>query len=168
MFRLVLLALVFVAACGFTPVYGPTGAARGLSGQIAIDPPRDETGFIFVQQLEDRLGRGTVGPYRLAANLNVVEERQGITPANESVRVHVVGTLDYRLLESGTNALLREGSITTFTAYSDPVFTRSRVTIAGNPVTVRTARRDAITRLMTILADRLTAELLATASDWRQ
>lgn len=150
------------------PVYGPVGVARGLTGEIAIDPPRDETGFVFVKKLEERLGRASSARYRLAADLDVSEERQGITPSNDSTRVHVVGTLDYQLLQAGTNAPVRSGQITSFTAYSDPVFTDTRVTIAGNPVTVRAARRDATERLMTILADRLTAELQASAADWRQ
>ena len=160
--------LLLLAACGFTPAYGPAGVARGLTGQIAIDPPRDETGFIFVKRMEERLGRTESAPYRLAADLKVNEERQGITQANDSIRVHVVGTLSYRLLAAGTDQAVTAGQITSFTAYSDPVFTGTRVTIAGNPVTVRAARRDATERLMTILADRLTAELLATAPDWRR
>lgn len=169
--RRALLALALTglaAACGFTPVYGPAGVARGLSGQIAIDAPRDEAGYLLVRTLEERLGRApSAAPYRLSAKIALQEEGLGITREREITRIRLVGTLDYTLSEAGTNTVLQTGTVTNFTSYSAPVFGADRRSIAGNPVTIRAAERDALSRLMTILADQLTSRLLASAGEWQ-
>ncbi len=163
-----MLALVAgLPACGFTPVYGPGGAARGLSGEIAVDPPDDESGYVFVRELETRLGQPAAPRYALSADLSVSEEGLGYTPRGDVTRVRLNGTLRYRLTAIEGGELVKSGAITTFTAYSSPVVAAGRTSIAGNPVTVGAAERDALNRLMVILADDLVAELLATAPAWR-
>lgn len=166
--RAALAALAALPACGFAPVYGPSGAARGLSGRIAVDPPRDEGGYLFVRAVESRIGRAADPAYRLAADLSVSPEGLGRTPAGDITRVRLNGTLAYSLIDTASGRQVKSGRIADFTAYSSPVVGRTRTSIAGNPVTVGTARRDALERLMTILADGLVAELLATAPDWRR
>ena len=157
-----------LTACGFTPVYGPGGIAQGLTGQIAIDPPRDEAGYLLVRELERSLGRSMSGaPYRLAAELDLEEEGLGITPGQETTRIRLIGELTYALSDADTGAVLESGTLSNFTSYSAPVFNADRLTIAGNPVTIRAAERDAVQRLMVILADQLSARLIASAGDWR-
>lgn len=163
------LTLTGLAACGFTPVYGPAGVARGLTGQIVIDAPSDEAGYLLVRHLEERLGRASsAAPYRLSAAIVLREEGLGITPEREITRIRLIGTLDYTLSETGGDTVLQTGTVTNFTSYSAPVFNADRRSIAGNPVTIRAAERDAVSRLMTILADQVTARLLASAGGWRR
>ncbi len=166
--RSVLAALAGLPACGFAPVYGPGGAAEGLSGQIAVDAPVDEAGYAFVRHLETRLGRGQGGRYRLSPQISVREDDVGFTPRGVITLTQLVGRLTYSLTDTRTGTQLASGTLTSFTTYPDPVFDQNRTTIAGNAVTVRAAREDAIERLMVILGDQLVAELLATAEEWRR
>ncbi|MBJ3763250.1 hypothetical protein ILP92_10880 [Maribius pontilimi] len=162
------LGFLLAASCGFTPVYGPGGAAQGLYGDIAVATPSDVAGYLLVEQLERRLGQPTGAPrYDLTADIALSETGLGITPDQETTRIRLLGRLDYTLTDATSGALARRGSVQNFTAYSAPVFSAARNTIAGNSVTVQAAEDDAIARLMVILADQLVAELLATAPDWR-
>ncbi|WOI55541.1 LPS assembly lipoprotein LptE [Palleronia sp. LCG004] len=163
-----LAAAALLAACGFTPVYGPEGAARGLPGDIAIATPRDVAGYLLVEELERRLGRAGPSPaYDLTADIDLDETGLGITADQETTRIRLVGELDYALSETGTGRVVKRGSVRNFTSYSAPVFSIARNSVAGNAVSVQAAEEDAIARLMVILADQLAAELLATAPDWR-
>lgn len=156
-----------VAACGFTPVYGPGGAAEGLRGTIAIDPPADTASSALVTRFENRLGRAGAAEYRLSADLSVTDEDLGVTPDREITRHRLHGRLAFRLLRLSEDEIVARGEVTSFTGYSAPVFGATRGSVAGNTVSVLTAERDARERLMVILADRLVDRLLATAPDWR-
>lgn len=159
--------LTALPACGFTPAYGPGGAAQGLWGAISVDAPADEDGYVLVRRLEERLGRASAPRYRLAIDIRLTEEGLGVTPDQEITRYRLRGQLDFRLLELGGEAELASGELRSFTSYSAPVFSATRGSIAGNPVSVLTAERDAHGRLMVSLADRLVDRLIATAPDWR-
>ncbi len=77
------------------------------------------------------------------------------------------GTCRFYKPDEVSDEVLAEGEIRSFTSYSAPVFSAQRGSIAGNPVSVLTAERDAHERLMAILADRLADQLIATAPAWR-
>ncbi|MGR3756382.1 MAG: LPS assembly lipoprotein LptE [Tranquillimonas sp.] len=160
--------LAALAGCGFTPVYGPGGAAQGLRGQIAVDPPSDAEGYALVRHLEERLGRAEAPVYRLAADIALRQEELGVTQDQEITRYQILGAVEFRLIEMATGRLVSSGEVETFTGYSAPVFSSARSTIAGNTVSVLAAERDARERLMVILADRIVARLLATAGEWRR
>lgn len=162
------LAILALAGCGFTPVYGPGGAAEGLRGRIEVAPPADPTGYVLVRRLEDRLGRGTAPLYALDAQLRLDDEGLGITPEQEITRIQVEGELAYTLTEIATGRVIDRGVMSSFTGYSAPVFSAERSSIAGNSVTVRAAREDAVERLVTILADQLITQLIATAPEWQR
>ena len=56
--RRILLALpLALAACGFTPVYGPDGAGSKLRGQVLVQEPSTQAGYLLTRHLETRLGR---------------------------------------------------------------------------------------------------------------
>ncbi|EKE44284.1 secreted periplasmic protein [Oceaniovalibus guishaninsula JLT2003] len=166
--RAILLGLLALPACGFTPVYGPGGVAEGLRGQIAVAPPRDEPGYAFVRQLEDRLGRPADARYDLTSDIRLDRQGLGITTDQETTRFQIDGEATYRLADRATGAIVASGEVSNFTAYSAPVVAPGRASIAGNTVSVQVAEADAVERLMTILADQLVARLLATAADWRR
>lgn len=161
------LAILTLTGCGFTPLYGPGGVARGMRGEIAVAPPRDPAGYVLVQRLEDRIGRGASPLYALDAEITLDDEGLGVTPEQEITRIQIEGILDYTLTDIATGIVVDRGAVSSFTGYSAPVFSVARNSIAGNSVTVRAARQDAVERLVTILADQLTARLLATAPEWR-
>ncbi|MEM9342461.1 MAG: LPS assembly lipoprotein LptE [Pseudomonadota bacterium] len=154
---LLLTATAALAACGFTPVYGPQGSAEGLRGSIAIDDPSDPAGFALVRQLERRLGLPNSPTYALSADLFVTEKELGITADQEITRFNILGRARFALRDLSTGAIATSGEVDSFTSYS----------ATGTPFATQTAERDAQDRLMVILADQIVARLLATAGDWR-
>ena len=147
--RAALLSLCAVASCGFTPVHGPGGSAEGLHGRIAVAAPADEEGFALVRRLETRLGQPRGADLTLAADIRLVEESLGFLPDGEISRFSVKGRVDWTITDTlGTR--VANGSESSFTSYS----------ATSTTVATRFARRDARRRLMIILADRITTDLL--------
>ena len=147
--RTVVLSLAALAACGFEPVYGPTGTATNLWGRIAIPAPADEEGFALVDRLKERLGQPTSPDLILAADIRLQEESVGFLPDGTISRFNVLGRVDWTLSrQDGTPVFA--GTERSFTSYS------------ATSTTVATifAKRDARRRLMIILADRITADIL--------
>jgi LPS-assembly lipoprotein len=153
---LALLAAVPLAACGFTPVYGPSGAGSAVRGRLRVDAPDTRLGFQFVARLEDRIGRAQNPTHRLAFDIVTEDRDQAITGTDDITRVNIVGTLTFAVTEEGSDVQVQAGELSTFTAYST----------TGSPVATAAARRDAEDRLMIALADQLTSRLLAAAPTW--
>jgi LPS-assembly lipoprotein len=151
-----LLAVAPLAACGFTPVYGPGGAGNALRGRILVNEPADRLGFELAARLEDRLGRANAPSHALDYTLATDMTDLAITGANDITRININGTLDFTLIEIGSGVEVQSGQVSTFTAYST----------TGSPVATAAARRDAEDRLMIALADQLISRLLAGASGW--
>lgn len=144
-----------LGGCGFTPSYGPSGAAHRLQNQIAFDAPDDRDTYLLVRRLEERLGRPTAARFGLNYDLKIVEERMAVSAINVTSRFNVVGKATFSLRDLSTGEIVESGSVDTFTGYS----------ATGTTVATRAAKADAYKRLMTILADQITARLIATARD---
>ncbi|MGX9352844.1 LPS assembly lipoprotein LptE [Shimia sp. W99] len=143
-------AAALVGGCGFTPVYGPGGGARGLHQNVLVDEPTDNASYLLVRELEDRLGRGTGGEaYGLTLSLKTRQESVGKTVAQVTSRYNVVGEVTYALRDIGTNEVMTTGKVDTFTSYST----------TGSTVSELAAEKDAYQRLMVILADRIVTDL---------
>ena len=153
---LTLLAALPLAACGFTPVYGPSGAGNALRDRLRIEPPDTRQGFVLVARLEDRLGRASAPTHVLTWDLETSQRDLAITGTNAITRVNLTGDLRFRVTEVATDTQVQAGTVSTFTAYST----------TGSPVATAAARRDAEDRLMVALADQLVSRLLAGASTW--
>ena len=165
-------ALAALPACGFTPVYGPNGPAAGLTGQIRVDDPADEAGYALFTRLEERLGQPSAPRYRLSADVSLSNRSLGRTTDNAVARRQLVGRVTYSLIDMETDAVLRRRTLDSFTSYSSPRIDDETTPQPGEPFvgsyySVSEARRDAGERLMTILADKIVADLLATSPDWR-
>lgn len=154
--RTLLLCALALGGCGFTPVYGPGGAAEGLRGRISFDEPFDRAGFDLVRQLENRLGQPAAPRWRLSASIRRSEERIAVTSEGVTNRFQILGQVDYALREIGSDRTVTSGSVESFVSYS-----ATRTAVA-----TRAARDDAEARLMVILADQIGDELLATADRW--
>lgn len=153
---LTLLATAPLAACGFTPVYGPGGNGQALRGQVRVAAPDTRLGFQLVARLEERLGRPRAETYRLDYRIETTESGLAISGTNDVTRINIAGTVRFTLTELATGAEPLAGEVSTFTAYST-TFT---------PVATAAARRDAEDRLMTALADQLMSRLLAASARW--
>ena len=139
-----------LTACGFTPVYGPGGTGTALQNQVLVAAPNNRDSFLMVRRLEERLGRPGTATYTLSLNLQVREEGLVIDEDGNTDRFNVIGAAGYVLTDqAGTS--LASGTVNSFTGYST----------TGNTVVTLAAQRDARARLMVILADQITARLLA-------
>ncbi|MEO0939385.1 MAG: LPS assembly lipoprotein LptE [Pseudomonadota bacterium] len=148
-----LLIAALLGACGFTPAYGPGGTGAALAGKVAIGAPSDETTYLLVRQLEDRLGRAGDPAYDLGLTLVTTEEGLAVEEDGDIDRYTLLGTVQYTLTDRATGRQVAAGQVSNFTGYS----------ATGTTVATLSAQRDAQARLMVILADQITARLIATA-----
>lgn len=148
-----LLALpLALAACGFTPVYGTDGAGAKLRGQVLVQEPSTQAGYLLTRHLETRLGRsGTAARYALDLAIDTSEEGLAINAAGDTTRFNLIGNVDFALRDTITGTVVTSGKVQNFTAYS----------AIGTTVATLAAERDAIERLMVILGDQITARLYA-------
>ncbi|GGH27604.1 LPS-assembly lipoprotein [Cribrihabitans marinus] len=142
-----------LAACGFQPVYGPGGTGAALYGRVRVSEPNGVDSYVLVQTLEERLGRSADPAYDLGVALSLTQQGQVITEDNATTRYSIVGTVDYVLTEIASGRVAASGRVNEFTSYS----------ATGSSVETVASERDARRRLMTILADQVTAQLNATA-----
>jgi len=152
--RFLILAPLALAACGFTPAYGPGGSAGKLTETIWVQDPTDKNAFDLVERLEERLGRPENIRYDLAYTITTEAVGVGITTDNKITRYNLKGVVDYTLTERATGARVTGGRVQSFTAYS----------ATGSTVAGLAAEEDAGLRLMRILADQIVARLIAASA----
>ena len=152
--RAMILAPLALAACGFTPAYGPGGSAGKLTETVWVQDPTDKNAFDLVERLEERLGRPESIRYDLAYTITTETVGVGITPDNKITRYNLKGVVDYALTDRATGAQVTGGRVQSFTAYS----------ATGSTVAQLAAEEDASLRLMRILADQIVARLIAASA----
>lgn len=144
---------LLMAGCGFTPAYGPNGAANALRNAVLVDEPNTSNGFYLTRQVEHRLGRAATPTYGLSVAIDTSTEGVALTSDNETTRIEVLGNATYALRDLGTGEVLISGKVESFTGYST----------TGSTVSELSAERDANERLMVILADQIVLRLVAKA-----
>jgi LPS-assembly lipoprotein len=87
----------------------------------------------------------------LGADIAIEEEQLGVLPDGSISRYNVIGRVDWTLTRNDETVL--KGREQSFTAYS----------ATSTTVATITAQRSARERLMTLLADRIVADILANA-----
>ena len=149
-----LLALpLALAACGFTPVYGTDGTGAQLRGQVLVQEPSTQAGYLLTRELETQLGRsGPAARYALDLTIDTSEEGLAINAAGDITRFNLIGRVDYALRDTTAGTVITSGRVQNFTAYS----------AIDTPVATLAAERDAVERLMLILSDQITTRLYAT------
>ncbi|MEP4195041.1 MAG: LPS assembly lipoprotein LptE [Aliishimia sp.] len=148
--RSVMLAPLAVAACGFTPVYGPGGTGTKLQNNVLVAAPENRDSFLLVRRIEERLGRSSAPAFDLSLSLETREEGLGIDSDGNTDRFNLIGVAGYALSNS-TGDVVTSGTVNSFTGYS----------ATGNTTVTLAAERDARERLMVILADQIVARLLS-------
>ncbi|MDX1780799.1 MAG: LPS assembly lipoprotein LptE [Thalassovita sp.] len=150
---LALLSAAALTGCGFSPVYAPGGAGQALLNSIAVDAPETRDEQTLMREIETRLGRSSAPRYALSYDLEVREERMAVSATNITTRFNLIGKADYTLTDTGTDAVVTQGSVDQFTGYS----------ATGTTVATLAAERDAHERLAKILADLIVTRLIAAA-----
>lgn len=143
-----------LAACGFTPAFGPGGPAEGLAGTIRVADPTDKNGFDLVARLEQRLGRPQTVRYDLTYTIKTEAVGVGITPDNAITRYNLTGTIDWALTDRSTAARVTGGTVASFTSWS----------ATGSTVAGLAAEEDASLRLMRLLADQIVTRIIASSA----
>lgn len=149
--RTFLTAPLALAACGFSPVYGPGGTGNTLQNQILVAEPTNRNAFLLVRRIETRLGRAAAPRFNLSLTLQTRQEGLGIDPDGNIDRFNLIGSAGYALTDAQTGDTLTSGTVNSFTGFS----------ATGSTVETLASERDARERLMVILADQLVARLLA-------
>jgi LPS-assembly lipoprotein len=152
--RRTLVLLPLLAACGFTPAYGPAGAASALRNRVSTGEPTDRAEFDFVRQIEERLGRPEAPFWRLDYTIRLSREGVAITTENAVTRFNLIGRADWKLVPLVDSAKPLQGVSESFTSWS----------ATGSTVAVLAAEEDAEQRLMRILADQVSTRLIAAAA----
>jgi LPS-assembly lipoprotein len=140
-----------LAACGFTPAYGPAGPAQGLQGRIRAADPGDKNGFDFVTAIEARFGRSKDPRYALAYTITTEAVGVGFATDTTITRYNLTGRVDWSLTDTESDTRIAGGTAENFTSLS----ATTAIVAAG------TAEQDRAERLMVILADQIAAEILA-------
>ena len=140
-----------LAACGFTPAYGPSGPAQGLQGRIRAADPTNKNGFDFVTAIEARFGRSKDPRYGLAYTISTQSVGVGYATDTTITRYNLKGRVDWSLTDRDSDSRIAGGTAENFTSWS-----ATSATVAG-----QAAEEDATERLMVILADQIAADILA-------
>lgn len=140
--------LFWLASCGFTPVYAPGSQTAAALSDILIAPPTNQSSYLFVREMEERLGRPADASRLL--NFQITVKPEGVESDTE--RRRFVGVVNYTLVSRDTGQTITSGAVDNFAGYS-----------VSNGLFV-SARQDALERLMVILADQLTRELIVKLS----
>lgn len=82
----------------------------------------------------------------------------GIPADRVTARTNLLGRVDYTVVHIPTGDSVHRGRVRSFTGFSSTSTTAA----------TRSSRDDAERRLMTLLGDRIVADLMATAETWRR
>jgi LPS-assembly lipoprotein len=145
------LAALPLAACGFTPAYGPGGAADALRGRVQLRDPVTQDDFHFVSHMETRIGRAQAAAYDLGYDIATSVQASGITATNVTTRYTLNGSATWSLTDRASGARIAGGTVRGFTSWS-----ATGTTIAG-----LAAQEDASRRLMVMLGDQIVTRLIA-------
>ena len=147
------LALLPLAACGFTPAYGPEGGAGALRGQVAVQTPQTKPDFDFASRIIARLGDAANPTYDLGYAISASRQSGGVTAANVTTRFTLLGSATWTLTERASGTRVAGGTVRAFTSWST-----TGTTVAG-----LAAEDDAYRRLSIMLADQVILRLIAKA-----
>lgn len=140
-----------LAACGFSPVYGPGGTGTRLQGKVRTADPKTPDDFAFAGRIAERLGPDSAAGYELNWQLRIAVVSQAITPDEITTRYSLNGTASFQLSEIASARLVTRGQVSSFTSYST----------TGTTIATMSAEQDAHLRLARLLADQVVTRLLA-------
>ena len=101
-----ILALVILASCGFSPIYGNNGTATVILNSTLVDEPSTRDGFLLTRQLETRLGRANDPQFGLSVDIVTSEEALNINNEGDNERFNLLGSAKYTLLCLSADRLL--------------------------------------------------------------
>ena len=149
--RFVLLAPLALAACGFTPIYGPGGNGQTLQNRVLVDPPGSQDSYLLVRELEERLGRSSDPAFALSMIINTSEARLAIDREGDTGRFNLIGVVQFSLRSLDSGQVVTSGTVENFVGYS----------ATGTTVETLAGEQDAQKCLMNVIADQIVTRLYA-------
>lgn len=149
--RAFVLGAMALAACGFSPVYGPGGSGSRLLGKVRTEDPKTPDDFAFSGRIAERLGPDNNATYALSWQMRIAVVPQAITQDEITTRYALNGTVVYILTDRATQRVITQGQVSSFTSYST----------TGTTIATMAAEQDAHERLARLLADHVVTRLLA-------
>ncbi len=152
--RSALAGFLATSACGFRPAFGPNGAAD-LHGRVALGEADTENEFELAGQLRKRLGPASSPDWTLTFKVTTTSQSfDGI----DATRFQLAGEAEYSLepLKAGLSKIT--GRVSGFAAYTQA---DTSAALTALVLSNRAAERDAMKRLMAILADRMLTAITA-------
>ena len=113
------LAGLWLAGCGFTPLYATQGLAPGLSA-IEVKVPHGRLAYLLGESLNDDLARDRDQPaiYRLDVTLTSRAFARGLNLDETAAYYEDHVTVDYRLIEIATGRVLKAASMPVEVTYA--------------------------------------------------
>ena len=149
--------LLALAGCGFQPAFKADAPAAGLAGGFDVSVAGGREGFTLEELLEERLGPATeTTPRRLSVSVQITERDHAVPGAGGIDRKALDGIARYQISAGENLPPVSQGAVSGSVAYS-----ASKESVAS-----MSARRDAETRLLTQIADRIHSRLIVTADEW--
>ncbi|MGC1502959.1 MAG: LPS assembly lipoprotein LptE [Sulfitobacter sp.] len=149
--RIMLLAPLVLAACGFEPVYAPGGSGATLQNRVAVDPPGSQDSYLLVRELENRLGRSDDPAFALSMVINTSQAQLAIDREGDTGRFNRIANVQYSLRNLATGQILTSGKVENFVGYS----------ATGTTVETLAGEQNSQERLMNIMADQIVDRLYA-------
>jgi LPS-assembly lipoprotein len=134
-----------LTACGFTPVYGTNSQSAQALLDIQIAPPNTHEEYLFVRNIEDRLGRNPNAGMLLKYKIKIYGE--GVN-ALGAARARLIGKVAYHVISLSTDEIIAKGSVENFAGY------------ATDNLSYLSVKRDATDRLMQILANQTITDMM--------
>ena len=154
---LVLFAALFLAGCGFEPLYKQGTPAANLAGQIDVQIQTGRFEFELRDRILDHIGQANSNAaYEMRYKIGIRSSDLVISSQADITRFVLNGTVNYQIYERATGKNVYSNSVRETTAYS--------ATAGTYPTEV--ARIDANIRLSHAMADRIVTQLALSAQDW--
>lgn len=141
-----------LAACGFTPLYGPQTVTKGL-GAIEVVAPDGRAGYLLREQLDDALARdvNVLPAYKLTYTVNETRYARGVRVDNVANRYELRLTAYWTLADTKTGRPVRTGSTYATATYDS----------ADQPYAAIAAQQDGQERAAAEVARKIQLELAA-------
>ena len=152
--KILLTALLFVSACGFSPLY-KEATTEGGTVPVKVNAIPDQYGFDMRKIIQDKFGNATDYQYTLTVSAPTFSSRdRTIDDKNFATVMGIKGSANYRLTENKTHKQILNNSTTLTSSYS----------VVKDPYATNVAERKAKKDLAKQLAEQISLHVLSTLS----
>ena len=143
---------VFITGCSFEPAWvAKNQKAKMLWERVDFKEAKTSNEFRLNRYLASRLGKSDDPELLLKYELFTETKRSALSFDGKAFRIRIYGEVKFSLIQNGKNTILLTSSVRDSAAYSDAILA----------VTDEASERDAYTRLMVLLGDRIVDKLLS-------